>query len=74
MSSHPALHRHKRTASTKAHARALTLLAKPPPIGEAPVVQRAAERERTKGPPNPLWVIAIAMAVFFGFTAALMVF
>jgi hypothetical protein len=73
MSSHPALHGHKRT-STNASAPALAVLAKPPRLSAAPVVERAPARERTKGAPNPLWVIAIAMAVFFGFTAALMVF
>ena len=73
MSAHPALHRHERTASTKANARALALLATPPRMRAAPLVERAAEQER-KGPPNPLWVIAIAMGVFFGFTALLMMF
>jgi hypothetical protein len=31
-------------------------------------------RRRTKEPPGPLWVIAIAMAIFFGATALLMMF
>jgi len=40
----------------------------------APIIEAASERACSKGPPNPLWVIAIAMAVFFGFTALLMMF
>jgi hypothetical protein len=75
MSSHPALHRPKRTTSTRANARALAILAQPPPrMRAAPIKEAAPEREGIKGAPNPLWVIAIAMAVFFGFTAVLMMF
>jgi hypothetical protein len=34
----------------------------------------SSDRDRYESPPNPLWVIAIAMAVFFGATVALMMF
>jgi hypothetical protein len=74
MSSRPALQRHERTTSTTASARALAVLAKPPRARAAPIVETARERERIKAAPNPLWVIAVAMAVFFGFTALLMMF
>jgi hypothetical protein len=35
-------------------------------------IEIAPESTRTKPPPNPLWVIAIGMAVFFAFTALIM--
>ena len=33
-----------------------------------------ADDQRSREPPNPLWVITIGMAVFFGAIAALMMF
>lgn len=46
--------------------------------GRLPPATRAAANDELEDqraePPGPLWVIAIAMAVFFGATALLMMF
>lgn len=47
----------------------------PPPEARAAANDESnAHPQRAKEPPGPLWVIAIAMAVFFGATALLMMF
>jgi hypothetical protein len=43
------------------------------PYSLAPIEQ-AAEQTRAQAAPNPLWVIAIGMGVFFAATALIMMF
>jgi hypothetical protein len=61
-----------RPLSSAAVARASADLS--PPARAAANDESNARRPRTKEPPGPLWVIAIAMAIFFGATALLMMF
>jgi hypothetical protein len=63
---------HVSMPSTKANARALAKLAASPRVLTAARVDTASTRRSVKAPPNPLWVIAIAMAAFFGATALMM--
>jgi hypothetical protein len=62
------------SASTKANVRAVAALADAAHARTATPIDTAADRDRGKSVPNPLWVIAVAMAVFFGATALLMMF
>jgi hypothetical protein len=72
MSSQLAKRPHVPAPSTKANARALEKLVDSR-RALVPVRVDAASERRTKSPSNnPLWVIAIAMAVFFGATALIM--
>jgi len=63
---------HSATPSTKANARALAKLADSRRVLTTVTVDRAHGRGGAKCPPNPLWVIAIAMGAFFGATALIM--
>jgi hypothetical protein len=72
MNSHPIRRPHALTPSTKANARALAKLADSPRVPIMARIDNAPVRGSTKGPPNPLWVIAIAMGAFFGATALIM--
>jgi hypothetical protein len=72
MNSHKIKRPHAARPSTKANARALEKLADSRPVLTTVTVDRAPARGGAKGPPNPLWVIAIAMGAFFGATALIM--
>ena len=61
-------------SSTIAAARVRPLLSSPsPPVHPRPrsLTQETA-LEQNESPPDPLWIIAIGMAVFFGVAAFLM--
>ena len=72
MNPHPIRNPHVALPSTKASARALAKLADSPRVLTTARVDTASGRDGAKGPPNPLWVIAIAMGAFFGATALIM--
>ena len=58
-------------SSTIASARAPATL--PPHAGARPAANDGAEAAPEEREPNPLWMITIAMAVFFGIMAALLI-
>lgn len=58
-------------SSTIASARAPATL--PPHAGARPAANDDAEAAPEEREPNPLWMITIAMAVFFGIMAALLI-
>jgi len=60
------------SVSTKANARAIAVLARAARQRAAARNAPAAKAPAPKGAPNPLWAIAVAMAVFFGATALIM--
>jgi hypothetical protein len=74
MSSRPAVQHHTPRASTKADARAIAILASSRRAQAAADIRPVLKPPRVRLARNPLWVISIAMAVFFVVTAALMMF
>lgn len=62
------------SASSKANARAIAALAHAARHRAPNRMDRAAQPPARRSAPNPLWVIAIAMAAFFGATALIMMF
>ena len=73
MSSHTRIRRSAPSPSPRASGRHLAPASIRHPRPAAPIEQ-ATEQKRAKAAPNPLWVIAIGMGVFFAFTALLMMF
>ena len=60
-------------SSTIASARAPAPATLPPHAGPRPAANDDAEAAPEEREPNPLWMITIAMAVFFGIMAALLI-